>query len=84
LEPKLYDLKTCISQHSVPKFGYNLQNFEDEKFKVESVYKSLVAVERQRHMNEHMLKCFTYGREVRHDKAGGHLKQSDKIDEIKK
>lgn len=47
VDPKVYDLKSCVSSHIKPRFGYEMIDFNLEPFKVQSVVKSLAAVEHE-------------------------------------
>lgn len=62
-----------------------LEFSKEGNFKIaESLQKSIVALEREKHIMQHVMKCFTFGKEIRRDAAGNFsFKQVDKISEIK-
>lgn len=73
-DPRTYDLKHCISQHSKPRFGLPDMDFGRESdfnihAQTDAVFKSIVAFERENHVYKHVMKCFTYGKEIRREAA---------------
>ena len=61
----MYDIKWCVDYQQEPYFGYATQDYEPKNsIAFHKAKPAIVAREREDWLQEHVKKCFTYGKKV--------------------
>lgn len=82
-DTSVYNLTSCIEEHTKPYFGYKLMSFEPKnKLAISQITQEITASQREEVISDHVLKCFTFGKQVKRDSPPPKIKQAKFVKEI--